>query len=61
MIIRNEAGLIEAIITEEYALGFQLLDKGYPLPVDLEMELEDQGYDVAHLYAIHEMDQPLVL
>jgi len=50
-----ETGIMISVVTPEYALAFQTLDLGYPLPVDLEMVLIDQGYNVEHLYDIFEM------
>ena len=42
-------------VTDEYARAFDMLDHGFPLPVDLEMKLNEQGYNVAHLYNLFDM------
>lgn len=52
---RNTEGALTADVSPEYALAFQILDSGYPLPVDLEVELVEQGYDLDHLHDLFDI------
>lgn len=58
---RGSDGRLSVGLTKEYVLAFDILDNGFPLPVDLEMSVRSQGYNVDHLYEVHDMPRPLAL
>ena len=58
---RDRSGNLAVDLTDDYIRAFEILECGNPLPVDLEMKVNDQGYNVDHLYEIHDMHRPLGL